>query len=140
MTFEQRIKAEWIERIPKLKEMIKFWETKKSEKKSIAEYSGISYGEKSGSISNSIERRYDEVSNCDEKIAKYKALLKQAEFEVNSAISSIPNEIYREILVKSYIEHKRNEVVAKEVYYSTSNVKLLRLKALDSLNISQWTY
>ena len=68
MTFEQRIKAEWIERIPKLKEMIKFWETKKSEKKSIAEYSGISYGEKSGSISNSIERRYDVRSIDNQRI------------------------------------------------------------------------
>lgn len=141
MTLEQKIKRGWIERIGEFKEQLEFWESMKKIKESSAEYPGISYGgEKTSSSSNSVEGRYLNVAKCDEKIAEIKSCLEKAEFEVNSAISSIPDERHRQILIKSYIEHKSNKIVAKEVFYCVASMKNHRLKALDSLNISQWIH
>lgn len=142
MTLEQQIKDSWLERTDILKKRLAFKESEKQIKKSKAEYSGISYDNRgSGEISsNATEKKYNEVANCDKDIEELKRTIERTENEIKSAIGTITDKTFREILQKYYIEHKTFATISKELHYCKSSIKAKRLQALDALNIDPWTY
>lgn len=141
MTIEQQIKSEWLRSADILRNRIDFMDSERQIKKSKAEYSGINYNcISSSSKSNSTEKKYDKIAECDETIAKLKKLLETTENEILCAISSVSDRVQREILIKFYIEHKTLKTISKELHYSISSIKEKRNQALNSLNIDLWTY
>lgn len=141
MTLEQKIKSEWLKRADALRNRLAFMESEKQIKKSKAEYAGISYNSGSGGRnSNTTQKKYDEVAECDEDIAELRKLLERTEKEIQSTINTIPDKTQREILTKHYTEHKPIKIISKEMHYSVSSIKKKHLQALSSLKIDHWTY
>lgn len=91
---------------------------------------------KGGQQENKIETAIEKIMKIDAEINTEIDEYIQVKAEVKSAISSVPNELYREVLERKYVKGETFEQIAVEMNYTYRNVCYLHGKALNLVNIS----
>lgn len=91
---------------------------------------------KGGQQENKIETAIEKIMKIDAEINTEIDEYIQVKAEVKSVISSIPNDLYREVLERKYVKGETFEQIAYEMNYTYRNVCYLHGKALNLVNIS----
>lgn len=135
---ERELKIEWLSRSKPLRIQLIGLYAERMERRSRAEYAGISYGgERGGQSGNTTDYKYVALAETEAEITEVKKELDRVEAEIRAAISQVNNPIYQTYLRMRFLAYKSEKQIAKETGYSIESIDgYIRRNSLDAVKVN----